>query len=163
MAAPPQYLASMIVPPEQGERWYASTKGGRARRARRFKRFLGLLGFLGLTRLWREGGGGRFAAVFKKGGAAGAAGWGRLTAAGCVERGDGPLARGWWIALRAMLMKSALREYLPYASVTLGLAVKLATSGGFPPFGAYGTTFPPAKAGAQQPTGNHSPHKHLKA
>ena len=42
-----------------------------------------------------------------------------------------------------MLMKSALREYLPYASVTLGLAVKLATSGGFPPFGAYGTTFAP--------------------
>ena len=45
-----------------------------------------------------------------------------------------------------MLIWSALREYLPYASVTLGLAVKLATSGGFPPFGAYGTTFLHGKA-----------------
>ena len=52
-----------------------------------------------------------------------------------------------------MLMKSALREYLHYASVTLGLAVKLATSGGFPPFGAYGTTFPPQKRGHNNPQG----------
>ena len=49
-------------------------------------------------------------------------------------------------------MKSALREYLPYASVTWRV-VKLATSGGFPPFGAYGTTFPPQKRGHNNPQG----------
>ena len=49
------------------------------------------------------------------------AGWGHLTAAGCVEGGAGKGFRrfkgfrgfkGWWIALWAMLIKSALRDWL---------------------------------------------------
>ena len=49
----------------------------------------------GGTRLWRVG-------------------CGRLSAAGCVEGGDGPLGRRLWIApLGAMLIKSSLRDYLP--------------------------------------------------
>ena len=58
-----------------------------------------------------EGCGGGFAADFEA--------KGRGSAAGCIEGlcslrsgGDGPSGRGWWIALWAMLIKSALRDWL---------------------------------------------------
>ena len=44
----------------------------------------------------------------------------RLSAAGCVEGGDGPLGRRLWIApLGAMLIKLSLRDYLPALIVIL--------------------------------------------
>ena len=81
-------------------------------------------GFLSLTVLRAEGCGGGFAAVYKKGGAAGAA--------GCVEGlcslrsgGNDPSGRGLWIALWAMLIKSALRDLL---SVSYGIVSILVIS-----------------------------------
>ena len=44
-----------------------------------------------------------------------------------VLKFDAPLARGLWIALRAMLMKSALRDSLPALRVILNEVKNLGT------------------------------------
>ena len=80
-------------------------------------------GFLSLTGLWPEGCGGGFAAIFKKGGAA--------SAAGCVE-GLHRFAQGATAALplrvvdcrrAAMLIKSALRDWLYESYILIRITV----------------------------------------
>jgi hypothetical protein len=54
-------------------------------------------------------------------GACGPEGYGRLTAAGCVERGDGSSGRRWWIALRHAWGARVLKIDRPLAGRFLGL------------------------------------------
>ena len=91
-----------------------------------------------------EGGGGGFAADLREGA--------RLTpqvvSKGCVRfrsGGDGPSGRGLRIALRAMLMKSALRIYLSASYVMKSITVISYLRWLFPPFGALRHHLPPAE------------------
>ena len=74
----------------------------------------------------RKGSEGSEGSKGKVDGAFGPEGYGRLSAAGCVEGERRPLAaEGGGIALRAMSMKSALRKCLPAPTVILSAAKDL--------------------------------------
>ena len=107
-------------------------------------------GFLSLTGLWPEGCGGGFAAILKKGGAA--------SAAGCVE-GLHRFAQGATAptALRvvdcrraAMLIKSALRDWLYESYILIRITVISHLRWLSPPFGALRHHLPPAVSVGRQ-------------
>ena len=64
-----------------------------------------------------------------------------------VRKFDGPSGRGLWIALRAMLIKSALRDLLSVSYVMISTTVISHLRWLFPPLVPYGTTFPPLSGG----------------
>ncbi len=64
-----------------------------------------------------------------------------------VRKFDGPSGRGLRIAFQAMLIKSALREWLPLFPGMIGILVISHLRWLFPPLVPYGTTFPPLSGG----------------